>query len=78
MTRHLLTCIALSGDILNVDRNTGNVYMYRNTWSEGKASPTFDEPTLVVNGGLCPQTYSPGLYDLAVRFGDLDADGRAE
>ncbi|CAI6337080.1 unnamed protein product [Periconia digitata] len=65
-------------DILNTDRNTGDVWMYRNTWAEGKTSPTFADPVKVKSGGDCPQKYSPGLYDLAVRFGDLDGDGRVD
>lgn len=44
--------------------------------SSGK--PTFATPVTVVSGSLCPQDYTVHPLDRAVRFGDLDADGRVD
>jgi hypothetical protein len=53
--------------------------MYRNTYKPGNAIPTFDPPMRVVNSNLCPQLISnSNLFDLAVRFGDLDGDRRVD
>jgi hypothetical protein len=66
-------------DILAVDRLTGNVDMWRNTYKEGNAVPTFDAWIRVVDSNRCPQpVISSSLYDLAVRFGDLDGDRRVD
>jgi hypothetical protein len=65
-------------DVLYVDRSTGNVDMWKNTYKSGQTSPTFASAVRVASGGLCPQNFSPGLTDLAVRFGDLDGDGRVD
>jgi hypothetical protein len=66
-------------DILAVDRKTGNVDMFRNTYKQGAAFPTFDASVQVVNNALCPQPHTNGeLFDIAVRFGDLDGDGRVD
>lgn len=66
-------------DILTVDRSTGNVDMWRNTYKQGDASPTFAAPIRVVDGNLCPQLMPPSdQNDLAVRFGDLDGDLRVD
>ncbi|KAH3946159.1 hypothetical protein HBH70_059420 [Parastagonospora nodorum] len=46
-------------DILTVDRATGNVDMWRNTYKKGDASPTFGAPVRVVDRNLCPQTIPP-------------------
>jgi hypothetical protein len=64
-------------DVLAVERHTGNVKMWRNTWVSGN-KPTFASPVTIVSGGLCPQPFSPNDWDLAVRFGDLDGDGRVD
>lgn len=66
-------------DILTVDHLTGNVDMWRNTYEAGKTMPTFEAPMRVVNSDLCPQPIVNGnLFDLAVRFGDLDGDKRVD
>ena len=66
-------------DILAVDRSTGNVRMWRNQGVDRTSEkPTFATAVTVVSGGLCPQSWSPNPTDLAVRFGDLDADGRVD
>jgi hypothetical protein len=66
-------------DVLVVDRITGNVDMFRNTYKKGSEVPTFDASIRVANGTLCPQPILNGnLYDLAVRFGDLDGDRRVD
>jgi hypothetical protein len=66
-------------DVLAVDRTTGNVDMFRNTYKKDGKVPTFNAPIRVANGTLCPQPILNGnLFDLAVRFGDLDGDGRVD
>jgi hypothetical protein len=66
-------------DIIAIDRETGNVDMFRNTYKQGAAFPTFDAPFQVVNNALCPQPFNNGdLFDTAVRFGDLDGDKRID
>ncbi|KAJ4295166.1 Glucan endo-1,3-alpha-glucosidase agn1 [Kalmusia sp. IMI 367209] len=64
-------------DILVVDRPTGDVTVYPVYVGEG-GNPKVSLPKSVVSGSLCPQGFSPGLTDLAVRFGDLDGDKRAD
>jgi hypothetical protein len=50
--------------------------MFRNTYQKGARVPTFDAPVRVVNDAFCPQPVANGnLYDLTVRFGDLNGDG---
>ncbi|KAF2830002.1 SGNH hydrolase [Ophiobolus disseminans] len=66
-------------DILAVDSATGDADMFRNTYKAGEPNPTFEPPVRIVSGSLCPQpitTSNP--FDLAVRFGDLDGDGRVD
>ncbi|KAF2036073.1 SGNH hydrolase [Setomelanomma holmii] len=66
-------------DVLAVDRETGNVEMWRNTYKQGLPTPTFANPVRVVDTDLCPQADALGnLYDVAVRFGDLDGDERVD
>jgi hypothetical protein len=53
--------------------------MFRNTYKQGAEVPTFDAPVRVVNGAFCPQPDAVSdIQDLAVRFGDLDGDGRVD
>lgn len=65
-------------DVLAVDRHTGNVDMWKNTWLPGKLSPTFDYKGQVVGGSLCTQGWGTSLYDLGLRFADIDGDGRVD
>ncbi|KAL1597932.1 hypothetical protein SLS60_008420 [Paraconiothyrium brasiliense] len=66
-------------DVLAVDRTTGDVRMWRNQGVDRTSEkPTFATAVTVVSGGLCPQSWNPNPTDLAVRFGDLDADGRVD
>ncbi|KAL5335544.1 hypothetical protein BJX70DRAFT_401448 [Aspergillus crustosus] len=67
-------------DILAVGRHTGYVEWWRNTWTEGKASPTFDGPRWAVNDGLhlCTEGWGITLNDHGLRFADLDGDGRVD
>jgi hypothetical protein len=53
--------------------------MWRNIYQKGAPTPTFANPVRVVDTSLCPQSDANGnLYDLAVRFGDLDGDRRVD
>lgn len=66
-------------DILHVDKATGDVSFYQNyQLNKGNTRPYFTAGSSVVSGGKCPQGNSPSLTDLAVHFGDLDGDGRAD
>lgn len=64
-------------DLLVTNHEFGDVTLYKNTGSS--TSITIGAGQTVVSGGKCRQLYmTPGLTDLAVRFGDLDGDGRAD
>jgi hypothetical protein len=53
--------------------------MWRNTYKKGDKVPTFEAPVQVVEKTLCPQPVPNGnLYDLAVRFADLNGDKRVD
>jgi hypothetical protein len=53
--------------------------MWRNTYKKGDKVPSFEAPVQIVDKTLCPQPISNGdLYDLAVRFADLDGDKRVD
>ncbi|KAF4151589.1 hypothetical protein CNMCM6069_003628 [Aspergillus lentulus] len=66
-------------DILSVERRTGQVEMWRNTYKEGDKSPTFASPVFVPPlAPACTLGWGLGLHDRAVRFGDLDGDGRID
>ncbi|KAI0965120.1 hypothetical protein F4678DRAFT_485612 [Xylaria arbuscula] len=67
-------------DILAVERHTGRVEWWRNTYKPGDASPTFAKPTWAVDTGsnLCTEGWGLGVYDQALKFGDLDGDKRVD
>lgn len=53
--------------------------MWRNLYKQGQDKPTFAAAVRVSGSGLCPQPIiNPNPNDLAVRFGDLDGDGRVD
>lgn len=53
--------------------------MWRNTYKKGATKPTFEASKRVVNSALCPQPVVSGdIYDLVIRFGDLDGDKRVD
>ncbi|KAF2112802.1 hypothetical protein BDV96DRAFT_497426 [Lophiotrema nucula] len=64
-------------DVLSVDRDTGNVDMWRNTYSGGSV-PKFEYKGQVVGGSRCTQGWGLGLYDLGLRFADIDGDKRVD
>ncbi|KAH7399037.1 carbohydrate esterase family 3 protein [Phaeosphaeria sp. MPI-PUGE-AT-0046c] len=66
-------------DILAVDHKSGNVDMWRNTYKQGDTKPSLEASRRVINSALCPQPVVNGdIYDLAIRFGDLDGDRRVD
>ncbi|KAI1295187.1 hypothetical protein F5Y03DRAFT_399325 [Xylaria venustula] len=67
-------------DILAVERHTGRVEWWRNTYKPGDTSPTFAKPAWAVDTGsnLCTEGWGLGLYDQALKFGDLDGDKRVD
>lgn len=64
-------------DILAVDRHTGAVDWWQNTWEVGKAVPTFTYKGRAMDGG-CKQGWGVSRYDLGLRFADIDGDGRVD
>ncbi|KAJ4351275.1 uncharacterized protein N0V89_006614 [Didymosphaeria variabile] len=65
-------------DILAVDKHTGNVDMWKNTWTSGQASPTFEYRAGIVTGSKCTEGWGVGTFDLGLRFADIDGDGRVD
>ena len=65
-------------DVLSLDRHTGNVDLWRNTYKSGNAVPTFDYVGQVVGGSHCTEGWGLGLYDLGLRFADIDGDKRVD
>lgn len=64
-------------DILSVDKKTGSVDWWENTWVKGKDVPTFAYRGVALAGG-CTQGWGVSRYDLGVRFADVDGDGRID
>jgi hypothetical protein len=59
-------------DVLSVDRATGAVDMWKNTWKAGQKAPTFAAAQRVIDtGNHCTEGWGPGLYDLGLRFADM-------
>lgn len=53
--------------------------MFRNAYKKGAEVPTFEPPVQVLVSALCPQfDVELDIHDRAVRFGDLDGDGRVD
>ncbi|KAL5435439.1 hypothetical protein PMIN07_006470 [Paraphaeosphaeria minitans] len=64
-------------DILVVDKKTGAVDLWQNTWNVRKTSPTFSYKGQAI-AGSCNQGWGVSRYDLGVRFADVDGDGRVD
>jgi len=65
-------------DIIAVNRKTGKVDLWRNTYKQGDKVPTFEYKAKVVNNAVCKQGYGPGPQDFGVRFADMDGDKRVD
>lgn len=66
-------------DVLAVDKKTGNVDMWRNTYKPGSSTvPTFAYQAGIVTGGRCTEGWGTGVFDLGLRFADIDGDGRVD
>ncbi|KAF2798617.1 carbohydrate esterase family 3 protein, partial [Melanomma pulvis-pyrius CBS 109.77] len=64
------------GDLVVVRRDTGIITIHLNTY-DGKGGPiTFAAPTQDTRYNCAQQGWVPGLFDLAVRFADINGDGR--
>ena len=64
-------------DILAVNKQTGAVDWWQNTWEKGMAAPTFAYKGQAIAGG-CQQGWGVSRYDLGVRFADVDGDKRVD
>ena len=59
-----------------VDGSSGRLTLIPNTYS-GSGKVKFGKPVVNVQEFSCDQQgWKPGIFDLAVRFADLDGDGR--
>lgn len=59
-------------DFLLVDKETNSIHMLRNDYSRETDTFSFTDIGIVSAGISCLEHYGPGLFDLAVRFADLD------
>ncbi|KAL1608357.1 hypothetical protein SLS60_003298 [Paraconiothyrium brasiliense] len=64
-------------DILAVDKKSGAVDWWENTWDATKVSPTFAYRGQAIAGN-CAQGWGVSRYDLGVRFADIDGDARVD
>lgn len=62
-------------DILAVDKTTGAVDMWENTYSGDKV--TFKSPVRLA-GLRCTEGWGVGVFDLGLRFADITGDGKAD
>jgi hypothetical protein len=65
-------------DILAVDKHTGNVDMWKNTYKTGAVFPTFSYHAGIVTGSKCTEGWGTGVFDLGLQFADIDGDGRVD
>ncbi|KAL1592781.1 hypothetical protein SLS60_011197 [Paraconiothyrium brasiliense] len=78
-------------DILAVDKHTGNVDMWKNTWTSGQASPTFEYHAGIVTGSKCTEGWGdkqptpwltasvfPDDRGANIYFAKMGATGRAD
>jgi len=64
-------------DVLAVDKLTGAIDWWKNTWETGKAAPTFEYKGRAMSGG-CTQGWGVSRYDLGLRLADIDGDTRVD
>jgi hypothetical protein len=59
-------------DILLVDQKSNSVHMIRNDYDRLTDTFAFTDVGIVSGGVDCQEHYGTGLFDLAVRFADID------
>ncbi|KAE8145759.1 hypothetical protein BDV25DRAFT_144353 [Aspergillus avenaceus] len=65
-------------DLWSVNRDTGEAEVWLNKWSESVQNAFFTYQGKVTGSAKCTQGWGVGLYDLGLRFADIDGDGRAD
>ncbi|KAH7311059.1 putative esterase [Rhexocercosporidium sp. MPI-PUGE-AT-0058] len=65
-------------DLLSVDRNSGAIRMWLNTWNPGPRTWSFTDKGIVSGAASCTMGYGVVENDLGVRFADLTGDGKAD
>ncbi|CVL03596.1 related to acetylxylan esterase [Fusarium proliferatum] len=63
-------------DVIVQNKATGNLIVYKNQYDKGADRITFDSGTAVTTD--CNQGWGVGIFDLGMRFHDIDGDGRAD
>ncbi|KAF8864123.1 hypothetical protein BDZ45DRAFT_797633 [Acephala macrosclerotiorum] len=63
---------------LIVDEKTNSVHTMRSDYSRETDTFAWTDMGIVSGDASCTETYGTGLYDLAVRFADIDGDGKAD
>ncbi|KAK4455138.1 hypothetical protein QBC34DRAFT_445431 [Podospora aff. communis PSN243] len=64
-------------DIIITGKTTGSVDVYFTYWDQASDTFTFSAKTRVMNSG-CTEGWGVGLYDLGMRFHDIDGDKRVD
>ncbi|KAE8138735.1 hypothetical protein BDV38DRAFT_281664 [Aspergillus pseudotamarii] len=64
-------------DLWAVKRDTGEAEVWLNKWSSNAQGDYFQFKGVLTGNARCTQGWGVGLYDLGLRFADLDGDGRA-
>ena len=59
-------------DFLLVDKNTNSVHMIRNDYSRETDTFAWTDMGIVWGGSQCSAKIGPALFDLSVRFTDID------
>lgn len=59
-------------DVLLVDKASNSIHMLRNDYSRETDTFSFTDMGIVSGGVNCQEHYGTGLFDLSVRFADLD------
>ncbi|KJK61604.1 GDSL-like Lipase/Acylhydrolase family protein [Aspergillus parasiticus SU-1] len=65
-------------DLWAVKRDTGEAEVWLNKWSDNAHGDYFQYKGVLTGKARCTQGWGIGLYDLGLRFADLDGDGRAD
>ncbi|UCK59347.1 hypothetical protein AFCA_002165 [Aspergillus flavus] len=65
-------------DIDGDGKDTGEAEIWLNKWSDNAQGDYFQYKGVLTGNARCTQGWGVGLYDLGLRFADLDGDGRAD
>ncbi|KAM0549173.1 hypothetical protein ACHAPJ_009482 [Fusarium lateritium] len=64
-------------DVIVQNKATGDLTVFKNQYDKGTDSITFDSDTTHASS-KCDQGWGVGIFDLGMRFHDIDGDGRAD